>query len=82
MFAPDLLNLDHVNLGDEFVTTFNTSFYLEYLAKWPQYCHVIISERGSIEGYSRSISSLCHLRSDMNVALPKATELLFSLNQV
>jgi len=53
MVAPDLLNLDRVNLGDEFVTTFNTSFYLEYLAKWPQYCHVITSSTGSIEGYSR-----------------------------
>lgn len=56
MVAPDLLNLDRVNLGDEFVTTFNTSFYLEYLAKWPHYCHVIVSSTDSIEGYSTSSS--------------------------
>lgn len=52
MVPVDLLNLESVNLGDEFVTTFNINFYLEYLAKWPQFCQVICSDAGKIEGYS------------------------------
>lgn len=52
MVSTDLLNFYRVNIGDEFVTTFNTSFYLEYLAKWPQYCHVIYGRDEEIEGYS------------------------------
>lgn len=52
MQATDLLNLERVNMMDPFVTTYGIGFYLEYLAKWPQYCHIITSRSGVIEGYS------------------------------
>lgn len=52
MRATDLLNLERVNLNDPFVTTFGLSFYLEYLAKWPQYCHCLVTRDGDLVGYS------------------------------
>lgn len=53
MKAMDLLHLESVNL-DPLTETYNISFYLEYLAKWPTLCQVMVSRYGVIEGYSKS----------------------------
>lgn len=37
--AHDLLQFNNVNL-DYFTETYNLNFYLEYLAKWPEYCQM------------------------------------------
>lgn len=56
MTAMDLFNFNTCNL-DHLTETYNTTFYLEYLSKWPHLCRVIEGHNGQIEGYSTSISS-------------------------
>jgi N-terminal acetyltransferase B complex catalytic subunit len=51
MRAPDLLRITTTNL-DPLTETYNISFYLEYLTKWPDLCRVIEGINGGIEGYS------------------------------
>eukprot|EP00890_Picochlorum_soloecismus_P002558 jgi/Picsp_1/3302/NSC_06141-R1_silencing group b protein len=57
----DLFKFDNINL-DYFTETYNVSFYLQYLARWPEYC--LLGESiglqkvayilGKIEGEGRS----------------------------
>jgi N-terminal acetyltransferase B complex catalytic subunit len=51
MTAMDLFNFNPCNL-DHLTETYNVSFYLEYLSKWPHLCKVIERPDGQIEGYS------------------------------
>lgn len=51
MTAMDLFNFNTCNL-DHLTETYNTTFYLEYLSKWPHLCRVIEGHNGQIEGYS------------------------------
>jgi len=53
MRAEDLLRFDMCNL-DPLTETYNISFYLGYLAKWPSLCNVIVSEDDDVEGYSKT----------------------------
>ncbi|KAJ7514388.1 hypothetical protein O6H91_23G042100 [Diphasiastrum complanatum] len=46
----DLLRMSHVNL-DHLTETFNMSFYLSYLAKWPDYCLVAEGVNNHMMGY-------------------------------
>jgi N-terminal acetyltransferase B complex catalytic subunit len=47
----DLLLISSTNL-DHLTETYNISFYMEYLTKWPELCQVIEGIDGDIEGYS------------------------------
>ena len=57
----DLLRFNNVNL-DPLTETYNMSFYLQYLAKWPQYCFNLDSPRcrpmGYILGKAESFASI------------------------
>jgi len=46
----DLLKLEKVNL-DPLTETYHIGFYLEYLAKWPHLCRVIVSRDDEVEAY-------------------------------
>ncbi|KAL4198431.1 hypothetical protein AMTRI_Chr03g140170 [Amborella trichopoda] len=46
----DLLRFSHVNL-DHLTETFNMSFYMTYLARWPDYFHVAEGPGNRIMGY-------------------------------
>ncbi|KAJ4775566.1 N-alpha-acetyltransferase 20 [Rhynchospora pubera] len=46
----DLLRFAHVNL-DHLTETFNMSFYMTYLARWPDYFHVAVAPGHRIMGY-------------------------------
>ncbi|KAF1913943.1 n-acetyltransferas-like protein [Ampelomyces quisqualis] len=46
----DLLLISSTNL-DHLTETYNISFYMEYLTKWPELCQVIEGPDGNIEGY-------------------------------
>ncbi|KAK9812391.1 hypothetical protein WJX73_007027 [Symbiochloris irregularis] len=46
----DLFSFNSVNL-DYFTETYNLSFYLSYLAKWPEYCLVAEGPDGRCLGY-------------------------------
>lgn len=46
----DLLRFNNVNL-DPLTETYNMSFYLQYLAKWPQYCFNTDAAHGRPMGY-------------------------------
>ena len=46
----DLLKFNNVNL-DVLTETYNTGFYLEYMAKWPEYFTTAESPDGTIMGY-------------------------------
>lgn len=48
--AMDLLQFNNVNL-DYFTETYNLPFYLEYLAKWPEYCQMAEGPGGQAMGY-------------------------------
>ncbi|KAF2692013.1 acyl-CoA N-acyltransferase [Lentithecium fluviatile CBS 122367] len=50
MRVADLLRITTTNL-DPLTETYNISFYLEYLTKWPDLCRVIEGIDGEIEGY-------------------------------
>jgi len=50
MRSDDLFKFNTCNL-DHLTETYNTGFYLEYLAKWPHLCRVIEGHDGKIEGY-------------------------------
>ncbi|OJD35430.1 n-acetyltransferase [Diplodia corticola] len=50
MTPMDLLHFNECNL-DPLTETYNVSFYLEYLTKWPHLCKVIEGPHGKIEGY-------------------------------
>ncbi|KAF2420515.1 n-acetyltransferas-like protein [Tothia fuscella] len=56
MTASDLFNFNTCNL-DHLTETYNVTFYLDYLAKWPHLCRVIEGHDGRIEGYSKTESS-------------------------
>ncbi|KAF2655035.1 N-acetyltransferase [Lophiostoma macrostomum CBS 122681] len=45
-----LFHISSTNL-DALTETYNIGFYLEYLTKWPELCHVIEGIDGNIEGY-------------------------------
>lgn len=50
-FSPfDLLRFNNVNL-DPLTETFTMGFYLQYLAKWPQYCFTVDAPHGRSMGY-------------------------------
>lgn len=46
----DLLKFNNVNL-DPLTETYNMSFYLQYLAKWPEYCFNAEAPNGRAMGY-------------------------------
>mmetsp|Transcript_6826 Transcript_6826/g.13249 ORF Transcript_6826/g.13249 Transcript_6826/m.13249 type:complete len:175 (+) Transcript_6826:85-609(+) len=46
----DLLSFNPVNL-DPLTETYNLSFYLTYLARWPSYFVSAVSPRGKVQGY-------------------------------
>ncbi|OEL17428.1 N-alpha-acetyltransferase 20 [Dichanthelium oligosanthes] len=46
----DLLRFASVNL-DHLTETFNMSFYMTYLARWPDYFHAAVSPGGRVMGY-------------------------------
>ncbi|MCE3215340.1 N(alpha)-acetyltransferase 20, NatB catalytic subunit, partial [Datura stramonium] len=46
----DLLRFASVNL-DHLTETFNMSFYMTYMARWPDYFHVAEAPGGHIMGY-------------------------------
>lgn len=50
----DTLNTDRLcrNL-DPFTETYGLSFYLQYLAHWPEYFQVLEAPNGDIQGYSK-----------------------------
>jgi N-terminal acetyltransferase B complex catalytic subunit len=48
----DLFKMHHCNL-DNFTQTFDVSYYLDYLAKWPHLCKAIDNQSGQVEGYSK-----------------------------
>jgi N-terminal acetyltransferase B complex catalytic subunit len=52
MHPMDLLKLEKVNL-DPLTETYHIGFYLEYLAKWPHLCRVIVSRDDEVEAYSK-----------------------------
>jgi len=52
MHPLDLLALEKVNL-DPLTETYHIGFYLEYLAKWPHLCRVIVGRDGEVEAYSK-----------------------------
>lgn len=51
MRPDDLWRITSTNL-DHLTETYNISFYLEYLTKWPELCQIIEGMDGEIEGYS------------------------------
>ncbi|ONM08077.1 silencing gene B 102 [Zea mays] len=53
----DLLRFASVNL-DHLTETFNMSFYMTYLARWPDYFHAAVSPGGRVMGYSMSLVTL------------------------
>lgn len=57
MRAADLLRITTANL-DHLTETYNISFYLEYLTKWPDLCRIIEGIDGEIEGYSTPLLPL------------------------
>ena len=48
--AFDLLRFNNVNL-DPLTETYNMSFYMQYLARWPQYCKAVVAPNARIAGY-------------------------------
>jgi N-terminal acetyltransferase B complex catalytic subunit len=48
--ANDLFNFNMINL-DPLTETYNISFYLSYLAKWPDYFSLSAAPDGTIQGY-------------------------------
>ncbi|KAI9034310.1 acyl-CoA N-acyltransferase [Hyaloraphidium curvatum] len=48
--ADDLFHFNNINL-DEFTETYNISFYLTYLAQWPELCHMAVDRTGRRAGY-------------------------------
>ncbi|CAE7204459.1 unnamed protein product [Rhizoctonia solani] len=48
--ATDLLKFNNINL-DVWTETYSISFYLSYLAKWPELCAAEISPSGKMMGY-------------------------------
>jgi N-terminal acetyltransferase B complex catalytic subunit len=47
----DLLRFSSVNL-DHLTETFNMSFYMTYMARWPDYFHAAVSPGDRVMGYS------------------------------
>ncbi|XP_015594022.1 N-alpha-acetyltransferase 20 isoform X1 [Cephus cinctus] len=50
----DLFRFNNVNL-DPLTETYGLSFYMQYLAHWPEYFQVAESPNGEIMGYSTSV---------------------------
>ena len=50
----DMFHFNNVNL-DPLTETYGLSFYLQYLAHWPEYFQVAESSSGVIMGYSKCI---------------------------
>ena len=48
--AYDLLRFNNVNL-DPLTETYNMAFYLQYLAKWPEYCFTAEGPGARVMGY-------------------------------
>lgn len=48
--AADLFRFNAINL-DRFTETYSFSYYLTYLAHWPEYCHKAVSPDGAVLGY-------------------------------
>jgi hypothetical protein len=59
MRPADLLLISSTNL-DHLTETYNISFYMEYLTKWPELCQVIEGIDGKIEGYSTLAAANAH----------------------
>ena len=50
--AHDLLKFNFVNF-DPLTETYGMSFYMTYLARWPEYFQKIVNVNGDIMGYSK-----------------------------
>ncbi|KAL0418734.1 UNVERIFIED_CONTAM: N-terminal acetyltransferase B complex catalytic subunit NAA20 [Sesamum radiatum] len=68
----DLLRFASVNL-DHLTETFNMSFYMTYLARWPDYFHVAEAPGNRIMGYSRLplFWFYCMMHFDANFVMGK-----------
>lgn len=75
MTVVDLLNFNQCNL-DELTETYSTSFYLDYLAQWPQLCQVLEDEHGMIEGYRMWFALFPKFR------LPRVSRSYFACNSL
>ncbi|KAF7300533.1 N-acetyltransferase domain-containing protein [Mycena chlorophos] len=53
--ATDLFRFNNVNL-DFFTQTYSNSFYLDYLARWPDLCCAQVSPAGRMMGYNLAIA--------------------------
>jgi len=51
--AEDLFHFNNVNL-DHLTETYNTSFYMQYLSRWPHLCLTAEAPGGEIMGYRES----------------------------
>ncbi|KAH7577552.1 hypothetical protein JRO89_XS01G0265800 [Xanthoceras sorbifolium] len=58
----DLLRFTSVNL-DHLTETFNMSFYMTYLARWPDYFHVAEGPGNRIMGYSDCVAFIAHVET-------------------
>jgi N-terminal acetyltransferase B complex catalytic subunit len=48
--AADLFRFNNINL-DPLTETYNVSFYLQYLGRWPEYCEMALGPHGRPMGY-------------------------------
>ncbi|KAG8464375.1 hypothetical protein KFE25_003438 [Diacronema lutheri] len=48
--AADMFRFNNVNL-DPLTETYTVSFYLQYLGRWPEYCHMALGPHGRPMGY-------------------------------
>jgi N-terminal acetyltransferase B complex catalytic subunit len=48
--AADMFRFNNVNL-DPLTETYNVAFYLQYLGRWPEYCHMALGPHGRPMGY-------------------------------
>ncbi|KAK2973749.1 hypothetical protein RJ640_019749 [Escallonia rubra] len=75
----DLLRFSSVNL-DHLTETFNMSFYMTYLARWPDYFHVAEAPGNRVMGYIEPVccgGGVKSIRksSDIHFALGLAVEI-------
>ena len=57
----DMFKFNGVNL-DPLTETYGLSFYMQYLAHWPEYFQICESPSGEIMGYSKEVSNYKHLK--------------------
>ena len=63
----DLFRINSANL-DSFTETYGLNFYLQYLARWPEFFQVAEAPDGEIMGYSKFVSDGFNLRIYFNLS--------------